>query len=229
MTKKNIAALCFFINLVFPAMGLILVQKFIIAAITLLVISLYILAVFWSRYIFEPDSYFLILCIGLIMHIGFSAFCFAAKSRAYSITRKFMYGLLLYLVIVFFWSLFYFQQSRVLGVQIYFVPSQSMYPTLNAGDFILADTWGYKNSTPKTGDIIIFRLPGSRLNMVKRVSEWPDQMEPPPNNPIFVRGDNAQLSHDSRSFGGISIKAISGQIKLIVYSMSLEKILLKKL
>jgi hypothetical protein len=44
-----------------------------------------------------------------------------------------------------------------------------------------------------------------------------------------VRGDNAAISRDSRSFGGIATEAIRGQVKLVIYSLHSKTFLLKAL
>src|SRR5437868_7092296 len=63
--------------------------------------------------------------------------------------------------------------------QAYFIPSESMHPTLLEGDRILVDKFIYRVHPPQRGDIVVFRPPEGRVpelkDYVKRVIGLPGE------------------------------------------------------
>ena len=65
-------------------------------------------------------------------------------------------------------------RGRVLGFEIFRIPSNSMQPTLVPGDNILVSTRIYKDQEPKRNDVIIFLYPKNKeVNYVKRLIALP--------------------------------------------------------
>jgi signal peptidase I len=60
-------------------------------------------------------------------------------------------------------------RATLFGYEPFRIPSASMSPTVEVGDFVVADTWKYRNHAPVVGDIVIVQRPGSRVNYIKRV------------------------------------------------------------
>lgn len=64
-------------------------------------------------------------------------------------------------------------------VQTFFIPSESMVPTLKVNDRIMVNRFIYRVTEPKRGDVIVFKAPaaatpdGRRKNFVKRVIAVP--------------------------------------------------------
>jgi signal peptidase I len=54
---------------------------------------------------------------------------------------------------------------RAYVVQTYYIPSLSMYPTLEKGDRILVLKAAYRFTSPATGDVIVFRAPPAERSM----------------------------------------------------------------
>lgn len=134
------------------------------------------------------------------------------------------------------------------AVQIYSVPSDSMAPTLRAGDRILATR--YFRGGPEAGHVIVFTSPaGGDEMLVKRVVGVPGDLvdarlgrlrigghtvteayvaEPAatgeiaamivPAGSFFVLGDSRRDSRDSRTFGVVPREAIAGRARLILWS-----------
>ena len=75
-----------------------------------------------------------------------------------------------------------------------------MEPALKAGQLVLATSRVIKL---KAGDVIIFKHKG--LEKIKRVNSIV-------GDDISVIGDNKNHSTDSRSFGDISISAVTGKV-----------------
>ena len=77
-----------------------------------------------------------------------------------------------------------------------------MQPTLHPGDRILIATW----LTPRVGDIAVVRDP-----------EWPStyavkRVVARSKDGLQVRGDNVNVSRDSRHFGAVPRKLIVGRV-----------------
>lgn len=89
------------------------------------------------------------------------------------------------------------------------VADASMQPTLRSGDYVVVNTWAYRSRAPRAGDIVVLRHPRQpALCIVKRVAGTPSKDE------VFVVGDNADESEDSRAFGTVRRKLIVGKVWL---------------
>jgi nickel-type superoxide dismutase maturation protease len=82
------------------------------------------------------------------------------------------------------------------------VQDTSMQPTLQPGDRILIATW----LTPRVGDIAVVRDP-----------EWPStyavkRVVARTREGLEVRGDNVNVSRDSRHFGAVPSRLIVGRV-----------------
>lgn len=80
------------------------------------------------------------------------------------------------------------------------VSGYSMLPILKPGQDVLVWCWFIK---PKVGAIVAVKVNGK--DMVKRIQKVEGRR-------IFVTGDNKKMSTDSRSFGWIDKKDISGKL-----------------
>ncbi len=81
----------------------------------------------------------------------------------------------------------------------------SMAPTLQPGDWLLADPDAYLDTSPVPGDLVLVADPRepSRL-LIKRVGEVH-------GDELFVVGDEAAASTDSRAFGPVAVTAVEGR------------------
>jgi len=75
------------------------------------------------------------------------------------------------------------------------VEGLSMLPTFSHGKLVVG--WRFKR--PRVGDVVIAKH--HRLELIKRISELHD-------GKVFLLGDNAQASTDSRQFGWLPITSI---------------------
>lgn len=78
-----------------------------------------------------------------------------------------------------------------------------MQSFLNPGQQVLTFNWAYVFSRPKIGDVIVFKKDSKEY--IKRVQKIQ-------GNQIYVLGDNAQDSQDSRAFGSINKSDIVGKV-----------------
>jgi len=105
------------------------------------------------------------------------------------------------------------------------VLGDSMAPALRPGDRVLVDVWTYRQRPPRPGEIVLLEgpLPGQPV-LIKRVAELPPGAAPGPRQRlwpdrgagaaehVWVRGDNAEHSVDSRSFGPVPVDRIRGRV-----------------
>ena len=131
--------------------------------------------------------------------------------------------------------------------RIYAVPSASMAPALQPGDYIVVTP--YFSDSPARGDVVVFRKPGERQVTVKRVIALPGDLiesesgrvrlsgkvvEEPyaqgsigaihpqlvPSGHLFVIGDNRSDSHDSRHWGPLPAGLVVGRARVVLWSRS---------
>ena len=92
--------------------------------------------------------------------------------------------------------------SVVLSFRRFRVVDTSMQPTLLPGDRILVLTW----ARPRANDVIVFRDPDARRTFtVKRVQALTADGD------LLVRGDNVNVSRDSRHFGPVPRALVVGR------------------
>ncbi|MEX1344936.1 MAG: S26 family signal peptidase [Candidatus Limnocylindrales bacterium] len=87
------------------------------------------------------------------------------------------------------------------------VEGDSMRPTLEAGDWLLADPDAYAHAPPAAGDLVLVPDPRSASRMlVKRVAEVLDG-----GRELWLTGDAHDGSSDSRTFGSVSASTVEGR------------------
>ena len=87
------------------------------------------------------------------------------------------------------------------------VADASMQPALHPGDYVVVNTWAYRSRPPRVGDIVVLRHPREpALHLVKRVADIPSKDE------VFVLGDDATRSEDSRAFGTVRREMLVGKV-----------------
>ena len=87
------------------------------------------------------------------------------------------------------------------------VEGDSMRPTLEPGDWLLADPEAFAEAPPRVGELVLVPDPRqpSRL-LVKRVAEIHDG-----GRELFVTGDAHEESTDSRAFGSVDASTLEGR------------------
>jgi nickel-type superoxide dismutase maturation protease len=84
----------------------------------------------------------------------------------------------------------------------FYVRDTSMQPALRPGDRLLVTTW----PRPRPGDVVVFRDPeATGTFIVKRIEGFT------PEGGLIVRGDNPNVSRDSRTFGPVPRSLVVGR------------------
>ncbi|MCC7492203.1 MAG: signal peptidase I [Fimbriimonadaceae bacterium] len=112
-------------------------------------------------------------------------------SELYSLTLLNMNGTLLALGIVFF-------VIRPFLVQAFFIPSQSMQPTLMGNaqrkDRVLVNRYLYHLRPPERQDIIVFHAPPAALDNPERKDDYIKRLIGLPGDKVEVRGNRAYIN-----------------------------------
>ncbi|OGC03556.1 signal peptidase I [candidate division WOR-1 bacterium RIFOXYA12_FULL_43_27] len=102
---------------------------------------------------------------------------------------------------------------RALVVQVFWIPSASMEPTLNIQDRIIVNKFIYRFKEPERFDVIVFRYPGSgpKKDFIKRVIGLPGEKLEIKNGRVFINGvpltENHSMNSDFSYFGPVKIPA----------------------
>lgn len=208
------------LNLIVPGAGLALLGRWWLALLTQSLLISVVVALCWSRSVFESVP--IEISIGLIIFVYLMSTYFCLTFKTQYCFKAYQRGLMVIgfiLVSIGGFTAAYLYKHQWLGFGIYFVPSMSMHPTLKPGQFILVDTWVYKNEQPTKGDIVVFQHRAENQWLVKRIADWPVNRKPK-NESYYVLGDNAKASHDSRRFGGIKREKFVGKVKLVLFGIN---------
>ncbi len=115
---------------------------------------------------------------------------------------------------------------KALVASAFVVPSGSMRPTLQPGDYFLAEFVSYRVVEPDRGDVVVFDREG--ITMVKRVVAIPGDSTPThgavPDGHVFVQGDNHANSLDSRAWGFLPTEDVYGRALFVHWSQDRDGI-----
>jgi signal peptidase I len=114
------------------------------------------------------------------------------------------------------------------------VLGDSMLPALSDGDRVVVDLWTYRHRAPRPGEIVLFGGPapgGSALvkrvvalpagvSPAPRLGLWPPPEAGDPSGGLWIRGDNATRSVDSRHFGAVPPGRVRGRVVFRYWPLS---------
>lgn len=206
-------------NLIIPGAGLALVGHWRPAYLVQFSLIAAVSVICWSRLVFEPWGVLLLLGLVMLVYLVSTGFCIVISSSLVMkpLVKTASVGLFLFFSTATL-SAGFIYKSYWLGVQVYFVPSPSMQPTLEPGDIILVDTWAYQERSPQQKDVAIFHHKSNNQWLVKRIGTWPNG-KLTNNGEYFMLGDNAKASQDSRFFGGVGSEQLAGKVKLVLLAI----------
>lgn len=80
-------------------------------------------------------------------------------------------------------------QSALFTYDTFTIPSNSMQPTLQVGDYLMAKTDAYRGHDPERGDVVVFRLPEDPHKIfVKRVIGLPGERVAVKQYRVYING-----------------------------------------
>jgi signal peptidase I len=128
---------------------------------------------------------------------------------------------------------------RAFVAQAYFIPSESMRPTLEVGDRIYVNRLVYRFARPERGEVVVFDHPREHgTDLIKRVvAVGGDEVEghdgkvwvngvaagpssdfsrlKVPSDNLFMMGDNRENSSDSRYWGFVPLGLVEGRAMFV--------------
>jgi len=99
---------------------------------------------------------------------------------------------------------------RAFVIQVFYIPSGSMEPTLEIGDRIIVNKFIYRFSAPKRFDIIVFEYPYTKAgekkkDYIKRIIGLPDETLEVRDGDVFINGVKLNEKHMmSKDMSGFS-------------------------
>ncbi len=110
-------------------------------------------------------------------------------------------GLLEFLVILLVAFALVFGVVRPFILEAFYIPSESMNPTLEIGDRVFVNKFVYRFSEPERGDIIVFRsAEGGNEDLIKRVVGLPGDNVEVRDGVLFVNGEHREEPYLNRQF-----------------------------
>lgn len=202
----------------------------------------------WTGLVFEPTyGGYLLFCLGALYGVNLvSAAVLGWKMAAKTKLTQQMLAVIPALVVMFMLLIKF--KVILFGVQVFYIPSQSMVPALRVGDFVLVDASIGAIENIRNGDIIVFKQPNDSEFYIKRVIAKPgdklqafagqlsvnDELKFSNLNDLsetittlsrdsyFVMGDNHQVSYDSRHWGFVKCLQIVGVYRYSIGNMRLD-------
>jgi len=108
--------------------------------------------------------------------------------------------------------LFHFR-IPLLGINLFYIPSQSMQPTLLRGDIVLVDTLYYQHRLPQIGEVVVFYQEQRKTSYVKRVKNVFEQQ-------FIISGDNLQQSISTNEMGVLHYDNLKGKVTGILLNIN---------
>ena len=120
--------------------------------------------------------------------------------------------LLEFLIILLVTFALVFGVVRPFIAEVFYIPTESMVPTLEVGDRVLVSKLIYLFSGPQRGDIVVFESPDEDIDLVKRVVGVPGDNVKVVRGSLYVNGErweeaylNYELPDKESDYGPITV------------------------
>lgn len=242
-TSRPIQATCAIaLNLVIPGAGLTVRGRLRWAIYTQLALILTVALLCWSRLVFEPMAIQVSVVFVVLVYLISSWLCFKATSTTTDSQSKLVTQIVGFIVVgltVWYGGLTF--KQHWLGFEVFFVPSNSMSPTIREGEFFIGDTWLSANHPPQTGEIVVFReknhLFTKRIFAIEGENVFQRGLHVSKDEnlngstkinigagEVFVVGDNRTGSRDSRHSGAISVSSIVARARMKIFKVENQSV-----
>lgn len=191
MLKKRNVAVAGFFNLISPGLGYLYVGKITYAIVFPLVLFSSIVIFAWTKIIFNPLGFasMVVITVSLTIFGVVSASVMAYRIGEASLNKlQRWYIYIGFFVISFLLSnMLLGDRGADLGYDTFRIASSSMSNTLIQGDYIVSDTWKYKQEPPKRGDLVVFVYPKDpNIKYIMRTIGLPHDVVRIKNGKVFV-------------------------------------------
>jgi signal peptidase I len=123
----------------------------------------------------------------------------APEERQEAPSAKKSGGILEFLIIVLVAFALVFGFVRPFIIEAFYIPSESMVPTLEVGDRVFVNKFVYRFWEPEKGDIVVFRsVEGDQEDLIKRVVALPGDKVAVRNGVLRVNGEPQEESYVNR-------------------------------
>jgi signal peptidase I len=225
-SHKKIRLIALGQSLVIPGWGQILlgkkIQAFTFQAILLSVGH----GLCWTRQALNSDIFLMLISLVAGIHVLSAASSY--RCPVGDKIRSVRLSLLMVLFPIVFLGIAltsYYNREEWLGIGLYHVPTRSMTPSIQPGDIVIVDTWAYRQTPAEIGDVVLFEKPGTDNNLlIKRVEKITGNTGGQERTRLFLTGDNANFSSDSRHFGWVDITSLRGRVRQILLNYSVRGI-----
>ena len=178
--RPILAALANFLGF---GLGYVYLGRIAFAGIFILVVIGYLALAGWSGLLFDPVAFVVVATILVVIALTPVVHCFILAKRNRSVAYK-RYNRPWVYVVWFLGSLM-LQESLIalrapaFGYETFRIPSASMAPTIESGDFVMANTRAYRHADPAFGDVVVFSTPDREgVKYAKRIVGLPgDKIE----------------------------------------------------
>lgn len=110
-------------------------------------------------------------------------------------------GFLEFLIILVVAFALVFGVVRPFIVEAFWIPSESMVPTLEVGDRVLVNKFIYRFTEPERGDVVVFKsVEGNGEDLIKRVVGLPGDTVAVRNGTLFVNGEPQKDPYINKQF-----------------------------
>jgi signal peptidase I len=191
--KKRSALLAGLFNLLCPGLGFLYLGRVRWAIGMFAILPAALVTGAWSKLILLPLGYLAILLSLIGIALGsMVAAALAARRQAPAplgkIQRWYIY-IAYFLISGIPLNALFENRANVLGYETFRIPNKSMRETLLPGDFIMSNTWKFRDTKPVRGEIVIFRYPPDpTIKYIKRVVGLPGETIQIGNGEVRVNG-----------------------------------------
>ena len=133
------------------------------------------------------------------------------RARPATATKKGSRTLLEFLIILLVTFALVFGVVRPFVAEVFYIPTESMVPTLEISDRVVVNKLVYRFSAPQRGDIIVFESPDGEVDLVKRVIGVPGDKVGVVSGSLYVNDERWEEPYlnpilpDTSSYGPITV------------------------